>query len=147
VGAKREKGGAEKVRDKKAIADSRDSGRWAKVFGRAGEPDLENPETDLAYTRKLQLLVLHQMATTPKPTLRQQECWKRIREMSAVVGMTSSRAALEAKVRKLTKMLADRNVPGTVTEVAGSSVAKPPTARGGPRGPQRLPDDPTLPTE
>src|SRR4051794_32232292 len=75
-----------------------DGGDWAQAFRAAGDPDLENPETDLDYTRKLQLIVLQQMATTPFPPRAQQDCWRRIREMSATLGMTSSRAALESTV-------------------------------------------------
>lgn len=119
-----------------------DNGKWAEDFQAAGSPDLENPETDLAYTRKLQLIVLKQMATTPFPTVAQKNTWARIREMSATVGMTSSRAALEATVKKLRKQLEERAQAATVTEVAGGSITKPPTARGGQRGPRPLPPDP-----
>src|SRR5262245_41929574 len=38
-------------------------GKWAEEFKEAGMPDLENPETDLSYVRKLQLICLRQTAT------------------------------------------------------------------------------------
>jgi hypothetical protein len=44
---------------------------WAREFvERAGKSDLANPDTDLAYVRKLQLIVLDQMAATPHPSKR-----------------------------------------------------------------------------
>lgn len=122
-------------------ASVEDDGKWAKDFEVAGKPDLENPGTDLDYVRKLQLIVLHQAATTPHPTKAQTATWSRIREMSAVVGMTSNRAQLEAKVRRLEKLLAEKKQDsGIVKVVPGSKVKKPPTARGQSTGPRVVPD-------
>lgn len=115
---------------------------WAQEFSKAGKPDFDNPDTDLAYVRKLQLIVLRQMATTARPPKPQQDAWRRIREMSAVVGMTSNRAKLEADVRDLKKKLARFKDKATAlqTEPSGN-VPRPPTARGRKRGPRPLPDD------
>lgn len=123
-------------REEAARAGEPDDGKWAEEFETAGQPSLDDPGTDLDYTRRLQLIALRQMATTPFPTVAQEKCWRRIREMSAVVGMTSNRAQLEASVRRLKKQLEARQQSGSVVEVAGSSVKRPPTARGGPRGPR-----------
>ena len=125
------------------ILNDADDCSWANEFREAGQPDLENPGTDLDYVRKLQLISLRQMATTAKPSKLQQDCWRRIREMSAVVGMTSNRAQLEAKVRKLEKLLSERQAAGSaVVEVAGSRIKRPPTARGAaPPGPRSIPPD------
>ncbi len=120
-----------------------DDGKWADEFKEAGTPDLENPGTDLDYTRKLQLICLRQMATTPFPTLAQMECWRRINEMSKSVGMTSNRAQLEASVKKLGKALKAQTVQaGAITIVPGHTVKKPSTARGmSPPGPRAIPPD------
>ena len=121
----------------------RDDGAWAKAFEACGLPDLENPGTDLAYVRKLQMTCLHQMATTPFPTLAQQEHWRRVNEHSKSVGMTSNRALLEAKVKQLEAALKARQAAaGAVRIVPASSVKKPPTARGmAPPGPRAIPPD------
>lgn len=115
---------------------------WAKEFTEAGRPDLENPDTDLAYVRKLQLICLRQMATTAQPPKEQQDAWRRIREMSAVVGMTSNRAKLEAEVRSLKKAMAHYQQQGGAMKLEkGSDVPRPSTARGRRRGPRLLPTD------
>jgi hypothetical protein len=119
----------------------KDTGRWASEFKKAGEPDLENPGTDLSYVRKLQLIVMRQMATTPFPTIAQQEAWRRIREMSAVVGMTSKRAELESTVKRLEQELRAARPEGAVKWVEGP-VAKSPNARGAPTGPRPVKDEP-----
>jgi hypothetical protein len=118
-----------------------DSGVWAEDFRKAGGPDLDNPGTDLDWTRKLQLICLHQMATTPFPTTRQQDCWQRIRAMSAVVGMTSNRAQLESKTKKLEKMLTEKSQGGGVRFEDGAKVAKSPNARGKQMTPRIVQDD------
>jgi len=123
---------------------------FAADFQEAGDPDLEDPGTDLSYVRKLQLIALRQMATTQDPSPQQQALWKRIREMSAVVGMTSNRAALESEVKRLRALLEDRKAKlGTAKMVTGASVALPATARhsGRARGPRPLPDDGSGPPE
>lgn len=120
---------------------------WSKEFLEAGPIDLENPDTDLAYVRKLQLIVLRQMATTPHPSKAQQDAWRRIREMSAVVGMTSNRAKLEADLRSLKKQLAQyQEQSGALKVMKGSEVKRPPTARGRTRGPRALPPEEEPPT-
>lgn len=118
-----------------------DDGKWAKDFEAAGKPDLQNPGMDLDYTRKLQLICLRQMATTPFPTRAQHEAWRRIKEMSATVGMTSNRAQLEAKVKRLSKQLATQTQSGTITEVSGKGFKKNPEARGGMTGPRSIESD------
>lgn len=125
------------------FAPPNDDGKWAKDFENAGTPDLNNPGTDLDYVRKLQLIVLRQMATTPFPTVAQQNAWRRINENSRTVGMTSNRAQLEATVRRLKKALEEkRQDSGIVKVVHGSKVAKPKTARGQvPFGPRAAPDE------
>lgn len=127
-----------------AASDVPDDGKWARDFQKAGKPDLENPDTDLSYVRKLQMIALRQMATTPFPSIAQQGTWRRIREMSAVVGMTSNRASLEARVKKLQKSLGERQQVSTIIEVPGSSITKPDTARGGSKGPRPIPEDPLV---
>ena len=124
-----------------------DDGKWVEDFRKAGKPDLTNPETDLDYTRKLQLIVLYQMATTPFPSRAQAAVWRSIREMSATVGMTSSRASLESTVKRLRKQLDERSQVGTVDERPVAGLAKPDTARGQRRGPRPLEPDPTEPTK
>lgn len=152
----KELGGAEKKRRKRErqeaeapVALPEDDGKWAADFRAAGKPDLENPGTDLDYVRKLQLIALHQMATTPFPSAAQRNCWQRIREMSAVVGMTSNRAQLEAQVRRLEKALAERRQSGAIVKVQkGSVVKRPSTARGAaPPGPRAVPEDATVTPE
>lgn len=121
-----------------------DDGEWAKEFDQAGRPDLENAGADLDYVRKLQLICLRQMVTTPRPTSRQRECWRSLKEMSAVVGMTSNRAQLESKVKKLEAALKARADAGNaiVRSEPGSKVKRPPTARGSaPPGPRAIPPD------
>lgn len=127
-------------------APPKDDGRWARDFEEAGKPDLENPGTDLDYVRRLQLICLRQMATTAFPPIAQQEAWRRIKEMSAVVGMTSNRAQLEAKVRKLEAALAERKTHGSIVKTqTGASIKRPPTARGAtPPGPRAVPEDATV---
>jgi hypothetical protein len=146
----KELSGAQKRQRKVAldaeIEQSRDEdrGEWARAFKRAGKPNLDDPGTDLDYTRKLQLIVLEQMATEPFPTPAQRETWKRIREMSAVVGMTSNRAQLESKVRKLQGALAARRdtAAGALRMEPGAKIKKPKTARGmSPPGPRAIPPD------
>ncbi len=139
-----ETSGAARKRRKRELAKldapGEDTGKWALEFKRAGKPDLENPETGLLYTRKLQLIAAMQMATTPFPSAAQRECWKRIDAMSKAIGMTHSRSALENTIAKLRKQLDDRLAAGgTVVEEAGSDVPKPLTARGAPRGPRAVP--------
>lgn len=124
--------------------ESPDDGSWAKEFEKAGEPDLENPGSDLDYVRKLQLIALRQMVTTPYATVRQRECWRHIKEMSATVGMTSNRAQLEAKVKRLEAALKARQDAGnTIVRVEkGSKIKRPPTARGQQLpGPRDIPKD------
>jgi hypothetical protein len=114
-----------------AAEPTADDDGWAQEFREAGNPDLENPDTDLDYVRKLQLIVLRQMASTAHPPKAQQDAWRRIREMSAVVGMTSNRAKLEADVRALKKMLSSYQARGGAINVEeGSKVLRPHTARG-----------------
>lgn len=126
-----------------------DPNDFAADFRDAGDPDLDDPGTDLSYVRKLQLIALRQMATTQDPPPQQQALWKRLREMSAVVGMTSNRAALEAEVKRLRAVLEDRKAKlGTAKMVPGASVPLPATARdsGRSRGPRSVPGiDPGAP--
>lgn len=136
----KELSGAEKQREKKSAEREQDDGKWAAEFLEAGDPDLANPDTDLDYIRKLQLVVTRQMARTPFPTSAQIETWKRIKEMSAVIGLTSNKAKLEAKIRKLEGLFAQQRQAGAVRWEPGASIKKPPTARGGARGPRPLPD-------
>lgn len=103
---------------------------WAEDFKVAGEPDLDNPEMDLSYVRKLQMISLRQAATTPRPSLLQQAAWRRIREMAAVVGMTSNRAALEGKVKKMQTLLDQKHQSSAVREESGARIKRPTTARG-----------------
>lgn len=124
-----------------------DDGKWAEDFKAAGNPDLENPETDLAYVRKLQMICLRQMTTTPHPSVAQQNAWRRIGEMSKGCGMTSSRAALEVTVKKLRKQIETRRQGGTIIEGPVNTIVRPPNARGGARGPRPLPPDGAPPTE
>lgn len=130
-------------------SDDGDPGDFAAAFRDAGDPDLDDPGTDLSYVRKLQLIALRQMATTQDPPPQQQALWKRIREMSAVVGMTSNRAALEAEVKRLRAVLEDQRAKlGTAKMVPGASVPLPATARdsGRSRGPRPVPGiDPGAP--
>lgn len=118
---------------------------WAEDFKQAGEPDLENAGTDLDYVRKLQLICLKQVATTPNPTKAQTACWARIKEMAAVVGMTSNRAQLETKCKKLEKALSARTAnahAGIARLEPGAKVKRPSTARGAaPPGPRAIPPD------
>lgn len=151
--AKKELSGAQKRKRRREREEARaealgtirakgDDHIWAKDFKKAGEPDLDNPATDLDYVRKLQLICLRQMATSPAPSLEQQNLWRRIREMSAVVGMTSKRSELEAQVKRLKKIVAEYESRGSaVTEVSGKTIQRPPTARGVKTGPRPLPDD------
>jgi hypothetical protein len=120
-----------------------DDGEWAQEFEEAGDVDLENPDTDLAYVRKLQLICLRQMATTANPSRQQEAAWRRIREMSAVVGMTSNRAKLEADVKALKAALKKHEERGSAMNIgAGASIPKSPGARGQRRGPRPLPPEP-----
>lgn len=119
----------------------KDDGKWAREFEEAGKPDLENPGTDLDYVRRLQLICLRQMATTAFPPIAQQDAWRRIREMSATVGMTSNRSQLEAKVKKLEAALKARMQAGAVRIEPGDARLKSPNARGVPRGPRAIPPD------
>jgi hypothetical protein len=145
--------GRRRAREKAEAAEeaaSPDDGAWAEEFKSAGAPDLENPGQDLDYVRKLQLIALKQMVTTPKPTPRQRECWRSLKEMSAVVGMTSNRAQLEAKVKKLEAALKQRADTGNnIARVeSGAKVKRPPTARGAaPPGPRAIPPDALPPDE
>lgn len=122
-------------------APKRDDGAWAKEFEDAGKPDLENPGTDLDYVRRLQLICLRQMATVAFPPIAQQEAWRRIKDMSATVGMTSNRAQLEAKVKKLEAALKARTQIGAVHMEPSTNVEKPANARGMRRGPRPIPPD------
>lgn len=124
----------------KMLPNLDDDGKWAEAFVEAGLPDLENAGTDLDYVRKLQLICLRQMACTAFPTLGQQNLWRRIKDMSATVGMTSNRAQLESKVKKLTKALEKHQQPSTIQEVKGSSIVWPSNARGGMTGPRSVSD-------
>jgi hypothetical protein len=145
--------GRRKRREKEEAAEealSPDDGAWANEFKEAGSPDLTNPGEDLDYVRKLQLIALRQMVTTPKPTPRQRECWRSLKEMSAVVGMTSNRAQLEAKVKKLEAALKARAESGNaIARVEpGSKVKRPSTARGSaPPGPRAIPLDALSPDD
>lgn len=142
------KSGAARRREKKAEEREKKAERealegenpaWAEEFRQAGKPDLENPDTDLDYVRRLQLVALRQMATTPFPTAAQTQCWQRIKDMSATVGMTSNRAALEAKVKRLEGQLKSRREAGGAAKVVkGSEVQRPETARGGRTGPRSV---------
>src|SRR5262249_52996451 len=114
-----------------------DEEKWAQEFGEAGPPDLENPDTDLAYVRKLQLIVLRQISRTPNPSKEQQAAWRGIREMSAVVGMTWNRSKLEAELRALKQALSKyQEQGGAIKIVKGGAVARPSTARGRKRAPR-----------
>lgn len=123
---------------------------WAVEFERAGVPDLDDVGLGLSYVRKLQMIVIRQMAVTPFPGPAQRETWKRIQAMGATIGMTHNRAGVESEVKNLKAMIAERK-QGTsfVTEESGSKIAKPSTARGQRRGGPRpipadaLPPDPT----
>lgn len=127
--------------------DNDDGDEWAEEFEEAGQIDLNNPDTDLDYVRKLQLIVLRQMAMTAHPSKAQQDTWRRIREMSAVVGMTSNRAKLEADLRALKKTLAHYQEQGGALKFAkGDELKRPPTARGRKRGPRLLPPGELPPT-
>lgn len=120
-----------------------DKGEWAKDFEACGKPNLAEPGTDLDYTRKLQLTVLYQMATTAFPTIAQQAAWKRIKEISAVIGMTSNRAQLESKVKRMSEQLATQTQIGTINEVSGKGFKKNPEARGGMTGPKLIEELPS----
>ncbi len=120
----------DKNREEQIQSDAEDGGKWAEAFKAAGSPDLNNPDTDLDYVRKLQLIATEQMVTTPFPTYRQEQCWRRLKEMSAVVGMTSNRAALESKVRRLEAELRSTRAQGAVVIKPGAEVKRSPRARG-----------------
>lgn len=138
---KRKKEEAERQRE----VNENDDGIWAGEFKEAGTPDLENAGTDLDYVRKLQLIALRQMATTPFPTLKQENLWRRIREMSAVVGMTSNRSQLESRTKKLEKQLANTQQGGGVRIEAGARVKRSPNARGQKTAPKLAPPEETEP--
>jgi hypothetical protein len=140
--AKARGGGRGNAESDTAPAPLDEDDSWAQEFEEAGEPDLANPDTDLDYVRKLQLIVMRQMATTARPSKPQQDAWRRIREMSAVVGMTANRAKLEAEVRSLKKMLSQyQQMGGAIKLEKGSDVPRSPTARGRRRGPRLLPPE------
>lgn len=125
-----------------------DRPKWSLEFDKAGDPDLEEFGLGLGYVRKLQMIVIKQMAVTPFPGPAQRETWKRIQAMAATIGMTHSKAGVESEVKAIKAMLADRRQATTfVAEIEGSKVAKPATARGQRRGgPRPIPQD-ALPPE
>jgi hypothetical protein len=117
-----------------------DDGRWANAFKKLGQPDFDNPETGMAWVRRVQLMVAYQQVTTPFPSAYQQATWKRFDNMSKSIGMTHAKSSLEDTIAKLRKELdARREAGGTVVEESGASVPRPSTARGAPRGPRPLP--------
>ncbi len=109
-----------------------------EAFDVLGEPDLDDPATALEYVRRAQLIAFSQICKSR--TLPQRERWRLIKELSAVVGMTSNRSALESRTAKLEKMLKAKQQAGAVRDERGP-VAKPATARGQRRPPKIVPAD------
>jgi hypothetical protein len=116
---------------------------WEREFLQAGEPDLENPDTDLSFTRKLQSIVLRQMARYTRPSKTQQDVWRRIREMSAVVGYTVNGSKLEADVKALKRKLdafEDKSTALSREAQSGASKTAPPPDPHVEIGPVKLPE-------
>lgn len=140
-----ETSGAARKRRKRAqaaldAAAGPDTGEWARDFKKLGKPDLDSPETGMAWVRKAQLLVAYQQLTYPFPSAAQRECWKRFDNMSKSIGMTHAKSSLEDTIAKLRKELdARREAGSTVIEERGSDVPRPATARGAKLGPRAVP--------
>lgn len=105
-----------------------------------GDPDIESPAYALDYVRKAQLIAFGQICRSR--TLPQMERWRLIKEHGATIGMTYSRSSMESKVKGMEAALKERSQSGSIQVAAGASIKRPPTARGGPRGPRALaPED------
>lgn len=102
------------------------------AYARLGEPPVDDPATGLEYVRRVQLTALAEVA---RSTLPQLEKWRLIKDMSATIGMTHNRAALEARLKKLEGKLREQRQAGAVRLEPGASVQRPPTARRGRRQP------------
>lgn len=138
--ASRESGAAGRKRRRAAanaaLDEEFDDGSAYDVLGL---PDVKDPSTALDYVRKAQLIAFGEVCRSK--TLPQRERWKLIREMGAVIGMTHNRADLESRTKNLEAKLNKEKPVGAVRFEPGSKVAKPPTARGGARGPRSLTKD------
>lgn len=163
-GPKKPKSGAQKRREKMErseraradlVAQAEDLGMTIEgqadelamiaEFAAVGRPSLEDPGTDLAYTRKIQLTMLAQRTRVLRPSPELRELWRDLDKMCATIGMTHERAVLEAKVRQLEKQLtAAKERAGSVTLESGAAIDVPATARGQRRGPRSVPDEPPL---
>ncbi|MEO9196311.1 MAG: hypothetical protein ABI445_21880 [Polyangia bacterium] len=116
----------------------KDDGSWIADFKKAGKVDLSDPATALDYTRKLQLIVLHQISTTAFPSVAQKSTHRAILEMSKALGMTFNKSSLESKVKRVTQHHDASAQAPSVDVRSTKGVLKNPEARGM-SGPRALP--------
>ena len=121
------------------------AGEWTGVdeFVAVGPPPLDNPETGLAWCRKILMVATHLGTTAPEFTLK--ERIRNARELTAVVGMTHPRARIESDLAKI-KGNAKRRRDVGLEAVNDGGLARPATARGdrGNRGAGALPRPPLV---
>jgi len=131
-----------KVIDSRTSLPEDDDG--STEFEQLGQPPLDDSYTALDWVRKVQLMATHLAMTRPiTDALRERFKWAK--DLSAVLGMTHQREALESRVKQLeAKLKAAERQLGAVKKERGNAVPRPPTARGqrNRRGPRALPPDP-----
>lgn len=132
-----------KMRKKRAAERSEGAGEaddGAGVFAALGPPPLDDPETAMSWVRRYQLTALHVAATKPM-TDALRERIKNIKEICATVGMTQSRSDLEEIASRCETLLEGARPRGAVNMQPTTGLTRPPTARGGKRGPKPLPPE------
>jgi|SRR5215831_15930199 len=115
---------------------------WSKEFADLGEPDLEDPSSALVYARRVNLLCIRMVATSPFLTLADQARLRMLKDFIATLGMTHSRSTIEGRVKSVEAKLAGaRKRTGAIKLEPANAIARPETARGrrGARGPRPLP--------
>lgn len=104
-----------------------------------GKPPVDDPATGLKYVRQVQLVALGEIAGA---RLGQLEKWRLIKDMSATIGMTHNRAALEERLKRLELSLKEQRRSGAVRIAPASEIARPATARQIESAPPAVQDEP-----
>lgn len=129
-----------------AIASTRMSKAAREAFAALGPPPLDNPDTLLAWARKILSIATWLVASDQLDPSRARV----IKDLAFGLGATHSRAQLEHAVEKIEKSIALRQGAGnTIVRLEkGSKIKRPPTARGQQLpGPRALSDSDALPPE
>jgi hypothetical protein len=102
-------------------------------FSQLGPPPLDNPEIALGWVRRYQLTAMHVAATKPLSDALEKRL-RYVREFGATIGMTAQRSEIEELAERLESSLEGAKQAATIKAVPVAP--RPPTSRGGPRGPR-----------